>query len=83
VKSSSYELSGIECMERTSEDVIVILPMAVIVIVNRVSVRASGINSLDPIRCEVIYRVIHPTRDNLVSEGMQHTNMTQDYNNET
>jgi hypothetical protein len=32
VKSSSYELSGIECMERTtSEDVLVILPMAVIV----------------------------------------------------
>jgi hypothetical protein len=38
------------------------------VIVNCVNVRASGINSLCAIRREVNCRVIHPTRDNLVSE---------------
>jgi hypothetical protein len=36
-------------------------------IVNGVSVRASGINSLYAIRREVTCRVIHPTRDNLFS----------------
>jgi hypothetical protein len=35
---------------------------------NGVNVRASGINSLYAIRREVTCRVIHPTRDNLVSE---------------
>jgi hypothetical protein len=35
------------------------------VIVNCISVRASGINSLYPERREVICRVIHPTRDNI------------------
>jgi hypothetical protein len=34
-------------------------------IVNGVNVRASGINSLYPIRREVICRVTHPTRDNI------------------
>jgi hypothetical protein len=33
-------------------------------IVNGVNVRASGINSLYPIRHEVTCHVIHPTRDN-------------------
>jgi hypothetical protein len=37
-------------------------------IVNGVNVRASGINSQYPIRHEVTCRVIHPTRDNFVSE---------------
>jgi hypothetical protein len=37
-------------------------------IVNGVNVRASGINSLYAIRREVNCRVIHPTRENLVSE---------------
>jgi hypothetical protein len=34
-------------------------------IVNCLSVRAGGINSLYQIRREVICRVIHPTRDNI------------------
>jgi hypothetical protein len=41
VKSSSYKLTCIECMTVTTVEVIVILPMAVIVIVNCVSVRVN------------------------------------------
>jgi hypothetical protein len=37
------------------------------VIVNRASVRASGINSLYAIRREVTCHVTHPTRDNIHS----------------
>jgi hypothetical protein len=36
-----------------------------VITVNCVIVRASGINSLDPIRREFISRVTYPTRDNI------------------
>jgi hypothetical protein len=39
-------------------------------IVNGVNVRVSGINSLYPIWREVICRVIHSTRDNIISAGI-------------
>jgi hypothetical protein len=50
-------------------------------IVNGANVRASEINSLYSIRREVICRVIHPTRDNLVSELF--TNLNTRPTNET
>jgi hypothetical protein len=39
-------------------------------IVNGVNVRASGINSLYPIQCEVNCRITHPTRDNIMIMDM-------------
>jgi hypothetical protein len=45
---------------------------SICVIANCVNVRASGINSLYAIRREVICRVIHPIRDNIILQVNLH-----------